>query len=131
MLDLSELTEGTARGLPPDVHSVLGYQSRPVRYHTLVGEEMAKKFGGKERMYLTRKIEQARQHIHGRRDLNLTGKDAEERAVQEATALHVEEINRMEDFELYRVFLKSLQTAFEHTRSIVSFLKRRGENPGE
>lgn len=50
LLDLSELTEGIARGFPPDVHNVLGFQSRLVRYHALVGEEMAKKFGGKERV---------------------------------------------------------------------------------
>src|SRR4051794_16769033 len=49
MLDLAELTEGIARGAPPDVHSILGYQARLVRFHALLGEEMARKFGGKER----------------------------------------------------------------------------------
>src|SRR4051794_1411427 len=32
LLDLSALTKGIARGEPPDVHSVLGYQSKLVRY---------------------------------------------------------------------------------------------------
>src|SRR4051794_20757846 len=108
LLDLSELTEGIARGEPPDVHGVLGFQSRMVRYHALVGEEMARKFGAKERAYLTRKIEQAQQHQHGRVALELTSKDSEERAFGEVRKLYEEEIDRMEEFELYRVFLKSL-----------------------
>lgn len=51
--------------------------------------------------------------------------------MQEVMQLHDDEIDRMEECELHRVFLKSLQTAFEHTRSIVSFLNRPEENPGE
>src|SRR4051794_38275054 len=80
MLDLSELTEGIARGAPPDVHSVLGYQARLVRYHALLGEEMAKKFGGKERAYIQRKVDQAREHARRRVELKLTSKDSEEAA---------------------------------------------------
>src|SRR4051794_30920779 len=80
MLDLSTLTEGIAHGAPPDVHSVLGYQSKLVRFHALLGEEMAKKFGGKERAYIQRKVDQAKEHVRGRAQLKLTSKDAEEKA---------------------------------------------------
>jgi hypothetical protein len=129
LLDLADLTEGIAHGAPPDVHSVLGYQSKMIRFYTLIGEEMAKKFGNKERSYLARKIEQAKQHERGRIDLKLTSKDSEQRAMREVRQLHEEEIERAQEFEMYRVFLRSLQNGFEHTRSIASFLKRQEENP--
>ena len=124
LLDLADLTGTIANGGNPDPHSVLGYQSKLVRYYALVGEEMARQFGAKERAYLSRKIAQAKEHIKGRRDLNMTSKDAEERAFQEVEQLHADEIDRMESFELYRVFLKSLQNGLDHTRSIIAYLKR-------
>src|SRR5215210_1346273 len=81
MLELADLTEGIARGEPPDVHSVLGYQAKMIRYHCLLGEQMSRTFGAKERAYLGRKIAQAEHHEHGRVTLELTSKDAEQRAL--------------------------------------------------
>lgn len=131
LLDLADLTGSIANGGNPDPHSVLGYQAKLVRYYALVGEEMARQFGAKERAYLSRKIAQAKEHIKGRRDLNLTSKDAEERAIQEVEQLHLDEIDRMESFELYRVFLKSLQNGIEHSRQMVSYLKTAESHPSD
>src|SRR5436853_363296 len=77
MLELADLTEGFATGSPPDPQSVLGYESRIIKLYCLLGEQMAHKFGAKEKAYLARKVEQARQHAHGRVQLEMTSKDSE------------------------------------------------------
>ena len=128
MLDLAELTSGFSRGAPPDPHSVLAYQSELVRLYALIGEDMSRTFGLKEMAYLSRKIEQAKQHTKGRVDLRMTSKDSEERAFREVKGLYEQEIQAMESFELHRVFLKSLQAAIDHSRQVVSFLGKQEKN---
>lgn len=128
MLHLTSLTSRLRDGFTPDPYAILACQSDLVRLHMQLGVEMSRKFGDKERAYLSRKVEQARQHAHGRRNLELTSKDAEERAFQEVRKMHEEEIDRMEEFELMRALMKSLQNAFEHSRSIGSYLKDAERN---
>src|SRR4051812_46851427 len=98
ILDLHELTKGLGDGVTPDVQSILGIHSRMVRLHMDLGVEMCQRFGAKERAYLARKIAQATEHLHGRRTLNLTSKDAEEAAVVRVRQEHLEEIDRMEEY---------------------------------
>lgn len=128
MLNLHNLTIGFRSGSPPDPHSVLGYQSEIMWLYAQLGEEMAKTFGSKERAYLTRKIEQARLHAHGRVEMKLTSKDAEEAAFRAVKEQYDAEIDAMQEFELLRVMLKSLQNALDHTRTVVSFIKTTEKN---
>src|SRR5438128_1490974 len=116
MLDLAELTSGFGRGAPPDPFSVLGYQSNLVRLYALLGQEMSRKFGTKENAYLSRKLAQAEQHTRGRIDLKLTSKDSEEFAFRQVKKQYEEEIRQLEEFELHKIFLKSLQNALDHSR---------------
>ncbi len=125
------LTVGFRDGATPDPHSVLSVQADLVRLYALLGEEMAGKFAGKERRYLERKIEHAKQYVKGRLDTQkrVSAADAEHNAFLAVGDEYGREIDAMEEYELYRVMLKSLQNAFDFSRSVVSFLKTSEASP--
>lgn len=129
IIGLHQLTIGFLNGSQPDAQSVLGYQSKMVRLHALLSEEMSRTFGNKERAYLNRKIEQAKQHAHGRVELKLTSKDAEEAAFISVRQRYEDEISRMEEYELMRALLRSLQNALDYSRQVVSYLKTVEHSP--
>lgn len=128
LLDLHSLTKGLKDGRTPDAASVLGHQAELVRLHALLGEDMAARFGGKERAYLARKIAQAKEHANGRVNLKLTSKDAEEAALLAVGEEFNNEIDVMETYELYRIMMKSLQNGIDFARSVASFVKTSESN---
>jgi hypothetical protein len=89
----------------------------------LLGEEMSRKFGNKERRYLERKVRQAERHEHGRLVLKRTSKDAEELAFRDVQAQYEAEVAAMEEYELLRALLRSLQNALDFSRQVVSFIR--------
>lgn len=129
MTKLHQLTSALKTGSSPDPYSILGIQSDLVRLHWLLGEEMSRKFGAKERMYLARKIEQAKQYQKGRVDLKLTIGDSTEAALLAVGEEYGREIESAEEYERYRIFLKSIQAAIDHSRQVVSFLKSAESSP--
>lgn len=127
LVGLNDLTKRIKDGSPPDPHSVLGYMSDLVRLYSLIGEDMAQRFGAKERSYLNRKIAQAKEHAKGRVTFK-SSKDAEEAAFLAVGEEYQREIDAMQEFELYRVMLRSIQNAIDFSRTMISFLKASEAN---
>lgn len=127
MLELHSLTVAMRNGELPSAVLLLGIQADLVNSYQQVSEEMVSMFSAKERAYLQRKVEQAKQHAKGRLR-NMTSKDAEEAAFVEVQGQYTQEIASMETFELYRTFRSSLEKAIDHCRTVVSFLKTSEKN---
>jgi len=124
LLALHELTKGFGEGSTPDPHSVLGYQSKIVDLHSRIGQAMAKKFGGKEGRYLKRKMAEAKEYRRGRIDLKKTGIDSTNDALLAVGEESQAEIDSAEEYESYRMMLKSLDNAFSHTMQTVSYVSK-------
>ena len=120
--ELHQLTSGFGTGSTPDPHSVLGYQSKIVDLHSRLGQEMSRKFGGKESAYLTRKITEAKQYRHGRIELKKTGGDSAQYALEQVESDMIRENEAAEEYESYRLMLQSLDRAFHHASQVISFL---------
>jgi len=84
---------------------------------------MAKKFGGKEGRYLKRKMAEAKEYRRGRIDLKKTGIDSTNDALLAVGGEFQAEIDSAEEYESYRIMLRSLDNAFSHTLQVVGFLK--------
>jgi hypothetical protein len=128
MFALADLTEGFSSGSPPDPQSVLGLQSRLVRLYAQLGEEKTRKFSAKEAAYLNRKIQEATQYRHGRLDLKKKVADADRDALLAIAEESNAEIETAAEFDLYMTFLRSLERAIDHSRTVVSFLKSSEKN---
>jgi hypothetical protein len=119
--NLHELTSGFGSGGTPDPLSVLGYQSKIVELHSKLGQEMSRKFGGKESAYLTRKIAEAKMYRQGRKELK-TVADSSQEALTFVENDMIRENQAAEEYESYRLMLQSLDKAFQHSMQTVSFL---------
>ena len=127
--ELADLTGGLSNGATPDLHSLLGIQSRLVTLYLEVGEERTRKFNSKESLYLQRKLVQAKQYQKGRIDLKMTGADATEAALLAVGEDFQREIDAATDFELLGVFLKSIERAIDHSRQVVSHIGKAEFHP--
>jgi len=123
MRGLHSLTVSFGTGSTPDPQSVLAYQSKIVSIHERLGQEMARKFGAKERAYLNRKIQEAKQYQHGRIELKKTASDSSKDAILAVGDELDKEIESAQEYESYRLMLQSLERAFQHSIQVVSLLK--------
>ena len=128
IMDVYNLTLGLKNGTPPDSYSLMGLQAELVKYHTLLGLEMAQKFGAKESCYLKRKIAQAQNYQHSRSEKK-TSADSERDAQLSVGEEYQREIDSMTEFEQYRQLLKSLQNSLDYSRSVLSFIKASESSP--
>ena len=120
IFDLAELAGGS-----PDPVSLIGVQARLVRLHAELGQEMAAKFKGKERAYISRKLAQAKEYQKGRLpgEHRLTAADATEAAILAVGEEWAAEIDTAAEYEGYRTLLRSLQNAIDYGRTLISFYK--------
>jgi hypothetical protein len=127
ILDLHSLCVNMATS-QPDVHSLLGIQANLVRLHTELGQELAARFGAKESAYVSRKISEAQQYVHGRKDPAKKIADVAQESLLAVGEEFEKEIEAAVTYERYRTLLKSLQNSLDYCRSVVSFLKTSESN---
>lgn len=129
MKELHALTTGMKQGSPPDAMTILGIQSDLVNFYREIGEDMARKFGTKERSYLERKISQAQQYQKARLELKMTGGDSSEASLLAVGDEFNKEIESAVEYERYRTFMKAIQNAIDSSRQTVSFLSKAEFHP--
>lgn len=123
MVELHKLTSGLKHGEIPNPVLVVGIMSDLVKAHEDIGQEMAQRFGAKERAYLHRKLQEAKQYQAGRMDIKKRIADVSNDAMLSVGEEYEKEIERAEEYESYRTFLRSLQNAIDYSRTVISFLK--------
>lgn len=126
--ELHQLTSGFGTGSTPDPHSVLGYQSKIVYLESRLGQEMAKRFGAKEKAYITRKIAEAKEYRKGRINTKTVADSTQEALLSVENEL-IRENETAEVYESYRLMLQSLDKAFRHSMQVVSHLNKAESRP--
>jgi hypothetical protein len=128
IIALASLTSGLRNGDVPSPYRLLAYQGDLVRLYLEVGQEKSQKFKAKESAYLERKIKHA-DHFLQNKETNLTVAQCTEEAVKAVRKEKTDENERAFEFDQYVTMLQSIRNAFEHTRSVVSFLKEAENKP--
>lgn len=123
LAQLAEETKDLDRGRIPGILKLLSIQGRIVDLNARLGQELSFQFSAKEKAYISRKIEQAKQHLRGRRELKLTSKDAEEEAILAIGEEWQNELESMSTWEGTRTLRQSLENAYDFIRGLLSFIK--------
>jgi hypothetical protein len=128
MQKLHSLCLGFSTGSPPDGYSVLGVVNDLVLLRGKIGSEKARKFGGKERKKLTRRIAEAKHH-RSLRNEKKTMAECDKEALLAVEEELTYEINAMEEWEDTETLLQSIDSAVRFGISAASAVRENEKRP--
>lgn len=121
---LHDLCLGFGFGAPPDSYSVLGVVNELVFLYEKLADEQSQKFGNSQRKRLTRKVNEAKSH-RSLRELKKTMAECEKESFLAVELEQGQEIDAMQEYELYVAIMRAVQEAIRYGISVNSSVRNQ------